>query len=332
VHPSLIALQPLRLTSVTEIIVEGHRFDIFEDVGCYPNIYNVPLAFPLVYIWPLSITVVTVVYSCVLCSLVRSPGSTADHTLGLNIRLFWKSSRQLKEMLVGQNGNSSQNRYLRFIALSSTQILCSLPVTIYPIYFDARVAPIFPWLSWDDTHFNYSFVGQVPSVVWRASPIAEIALELHRWFLVLSAFLYFAFFGFTEEARKNYRLAYSFASSRLRLPKFVSSRACSSSPNSPASGFGLGLKKGMGTLFSFKDGFSVLGRYGKRGVIDEPKAVGSQHAPVPQDVEAALPEMLRVSVQLPPIAKAAPIPPGKLDGSPPHSQTSSYLDAPEDVV
>ena len=319
------------LTNFTEIIVEGHRFDIFEDVGCYPNFYNVPLAFPLVYIWPLVINIVTAVYSCVLCSLVRSPSSTADHTLDLNIRLFWKSSRQLKDML-GSNTIPHQNRYIRLIALCSTQIFCSLPMTIFPIYFNARVAPMFPWISWDDTHFNYSFVDQIPSVVWRASAAAETALELHRWFLVLSAFLYFAFFGFAEEARKNYRLAYSFASSRLRLPEFVSSRACSSSPNSPASGFGLGFKKGMGTLFSFKDGFPVLGRCGKRGVIDEPKAVGFQLDPVPQDVEVALPEILRVSVQLPSIAKAKPIPPGKLDGSPPHSQTSSYLDAPEDIV
>jgi hypothetical protein len=254
----------------------------------------------------------------------------ADQTLGLNIHLFWKSSRRLKEMLVGQNGNSGQNRYLRFIALSSTQILCSLPVTIYPIYFNARVTPISPWLSWDDTHFNYSFVDQIPSVVWRASAATETALELHRWFLVLCAFIFFIFFGGGSKAQSPRIFV---RPQPTWLPKFGSSRASSSSPNSPDSGFGLDSKKGMGTLFSFKDGFSVLGRCGKRGVIDEPKAVGFQLAPVPQAVEAALPEMLRVSVQLPPIAKATPIPPGKLDGSPPHSQTSSYyLDAPEDVV
>jgi hypothetical protein len=363
VCPSLVALHPVCLTNFTEIIVEGHRFDIFEDVGCYPNFYNVPLAFPLVYIWPLVINIVTAVYSCVLYSLVRSPSSTADYTLGLNIHLFWKSSRQLKDML-GSNTIPHQNRYIRLIALCSTQIFCSLPMTIFPIYFNARVAPMFPWISWDDTHFNYSFVDQIPSVVWRASAAAETALELHRWFLVLSAFLYFAFFGFAEEARKNYRLAYSFASSRLRLPEFVSSRAGSSSPSSPTSSFGPGLKKGMATLFSFKDGFSVLASRNQHdtmtehkdsssvfdnrltsdtsifeGIVDDPKAIGflpdehDRFASAPQNIVVTMPVIPRVPIPPPPVANVAgrPIHPGRLDSPLPHRPTSYYPDTPEDV-
>jgi pheromone a factor receptor len=66
--PPAVALHRLCLTSFTDAIVEGHRFDIYEDVGCYPDVYNTPLAFIFVYIWPLAINLVTAVYAGVLIS------------------------------------------------------------------------------------------------------------------------------------------------------------------------------------------------------------------------------------------------------------------------
>ncbi|KAI0297987.1 STE3-like pheromone receptor, partial [Russula brevipes] len=184
------------LQMALQIVVEGHRFDIVEEFGCYPHTYNTVVAFPLQYIWPVVLHAVTLVYSC------------------LNIRIFWKSARQHRELL-GSNRNANHNRYIRLIALCSTQLCCTLPVSLYLIYFSAHYIPVHPWISWEDTHFNYSQVAQFPSVIWRAVPAQEAALELNRWLLVSSAFIFFGFFGFAEEALKNYRVAYSFASSRL---------------------------------------------------------------------------------------------------------------------
>lgn len=62
------------------MVVEGHRFDIFEEVGCLPAIYNVTLAFPLVYVWPLIIGLITVFYGCTLGSYRLSPSFAAYHT------------------------------------------------------------------------------------------------------------------------------------------------------------------------------------------------------------------------------------------------------------
>lgn len=45
-----------------EYIVQGHRFNIFEDIGCYPFTYNVPPAYALVSSWPLVIGLVSAVY------------------------------------------------------------------------------------------------------------------------------------------------------------------------------------------------------------------------------------------------------------------------------
>jgi len=330
------------LQMAMELIVEGHRFDIFEDFGCYPNVYNTPPALVINQIWPIILMTATAVYSC------------------LNIRIFWKSSRQAKEIL-GSYQNPNQSRYIRLIALSASQLLFALPLTIFVLYLDTNVVPMFPWISWEDTHFNYSFVDQIPAFTWRASPASEATLELVRWLTVFSAFFFFAFFGFAEEARKHYRLAYSFASSRLRLSEFGSSRANSSSPNSPASSFGPGFKKGFASLFSFKDGgFTALGSRGSQqgGMTERSQTLGRSISncrltsdgsifdgiDVESKGEAFLADdddalsaparnvaMVPVITRVPVPASPVSIPPGRLDSPLPHRPTSSYLDVPQDV-
>jgi hypothetical protein len=60
-----------RLTCFTiEYIVQGHRFNIFEDIGCYPFTYNTAASFPLVFCWPIVIGLVSAVYGCKLCSAI----------------------------------------------------------------------------------------------------------------------------------------------------------------------------------------------------------------------------------------------------------------------
>jgi len=329
-----------------QLIVEGHRFDIFEEYGCYPNIYNTPPTLVITLIWPLIILTATAVYSC------------------LNVHVFWKSSRLVREIL-GSNKSPNQSRYVRLIALSVTQLLCLIPVTILAIYHDIHVVNMHPWISWEDTHFNYSAVEQFPSFEWRSVPAVADGLELTRWFDVLAAFSFFAFFGFAEEARKHYRLAYSFASSRLGLAEFGSSRATASSPHSTSSSFGHGTKKGLATFLSFKDGFTTLGSRSQHGGMTERKAFGSVSdcrltsdgsifeaidveskgerffTHVDDDALSAsthnvvtMPVIPRVPVPPPPVANPAGlthIPPGRLDSPLPHRPSSSHLDVPEDV-
>ena len=251
-------LHPCLIVVLSEIIIEGHRFDIFEDVGCLPNYYNVTLAYPITFLWNPVLLLITLVYGGALGPSDLSPRLMAHHTLVLNIRIFWRSSQMFHGML-GSNKNPNQNRYIRLIALSSCQILTSLPFALFGLYVNAHVLTVYPWISWDDTHSHYYFVGQVPSFMWRASPISEVMVELSRWIPVVSAFLFFAFFGFAEEAVKHYRKAYTFASSSLHLPNRLKSRATSSPPYTPSSSFGQSFKKGMAMFSSFKGGFSALG-------------------------------------------------------------------------
>lgn len=47
-----------------QYIVQGHRFNIFEDIGCYPMTWNTTPAYPLVFCWPVAIGVVSAIYCC----------------------------------------------------------------------------------------------------------------------------------------------------------------------------------------------------------------------------------------------------------------------------
>jgi pheromone a factor receptor len=281
-------------------------------------------------------------------------------TLGLNIRIFWKSSQQLNGLLLS-NKSPHQNRYIRLIALSSTQVLFTLPLSLYILYFNSATYPIDPWVSWAVTHLDYSRIDQYPSIIWRADPTVGNVLEINRWLVVLSAFLFFAFFGFAEEARKHYRLAYTFAASRLRLSGLSISRASGMSPRSFTSSFGPGLRKGRADVFG-----SPLSSHNQPGTVkerdtpslvsdhrltsdssvfgdtdDEPKPIGfladeDDSRSVPAAVQTAvvvLPTVSRVPVPPLPIADGARLsfPPDRLNSPLPHRPMSSYLDLCENV-
>ena len=48
---------------VLDVVVQGHRFNIAEDIGCLPAIFVTPLTFPLLFMWPVLIGLVSFVYA-----------------------------------------------------------------------------------------------------------------------------------------------------------------------------------------------------------------------------------------------------------------------------
>jgi len=250
---------------------------------------------------------------------------------------------------------------MRLIALSGTQLLFTLPFSLYALYINTHIIPVQRWISWEDTHFDYSRVVQFPSVAWRADVLHQTGIEANRWMVIPCAFLFFGFFGFAEEARKHYRLAYSFARSRLRLGNF-GTKSASTSPRSSNTSFGPGIRKGMAALLSFKDSFLPLGsRRGPEttmeykaspsvsvyrltsddsvfeGIDVQLKALGvvpeNPTHPTPLTTVITLPTTPHLPVPPPPAVGAAvrSIPPNRLDSPLPHRPVSSYLDLSEKV-
>ena len=131
----------------------------------------------------------------------------------LSIKAFNQSRTQIKEIL-SSNSNLSASRYFRLMALAGIEIICTVPLASYDLYLNVN-AGITPWISWDNVHWGFSRVDQFPSIEWRSDPILNSSLEITRWAIVICAFIFFGFFGFADEARKNYRGALDSVAKRM---------------------------------------------------------------------------------------------------------------------
>jgi len=106
------------------------------------------------------------------------------------------------------NTSLTVNRYFRLMCLATAEIIFTLPISTYGLYLNITMKPIYPWKSWSDIHFEWYDIDTFPAVLWRRSGMVVATLELSRWSLVLCALIFFGFFGFADEARRNYHLIY----------------------------------------------------------------------------------------------------------------------------
>jgi len=185
------------LEVIAHYIVSGHRFNLYEDFGPAYAVVLMPPTFVLIYAWPVAIGCVSLVY-CVL----------TIHTL-------YKREHQFRQV-ISSNRNLNRSRYFRLMALSGLEILGTLPMGIYWIVYNAKNG-VEPWVSWADTHIFYSRIPQFASFLWKNDHAIVVGLEGYRWSLVACAFLFFAFFGFADEARQHYRLVYTTLASRIGI-------------------------------------------------------------------------------------------------------------------
>ena len=111
-----------------------------------------------------------------------------------------------------------RGRYLRLMALSFLELLGTIPLGTFILVYGATGSEgVGPWRSWASIHHHYSKVFQVPSVVWENNRKDAVGLEMYRWLLVACSFVFFAFFGFGDEASRHYRLVYTSLASRIGL-------------------------------------------------------------------------------------------------------------------
>ncbi|KAI0799790.1 pheromone A receptor-domain-containing protein [Irpex lacteus] len=186
------------LVMALHYIVQGHRFNILEDVGCIATVFNTPPAYPLVFMWPVLLGCISFVYAF------------------MTLRAFWKRRVQFNELLSSTNA-LTVNRYFRLMLLSCLEMMLSVPLTSLSIYLNSHGLTLSPWVSWADAHYNFSFVVRTPAFVWRNNTQYAVAAELSRWIYPCSALLFFALFGFAEEALRNYRSAFRRLKTILRL-------------------------------------------------------------------------------------------------------------------
>ena len=108
----------------------------------------------------------------------------------------------------------TRNRHIRLMIISVALILGTIPLGMLWIVKAANFG-VNPWRGWAFTHKDYSVVHRIPASVWKNNPFLVLSLEMNRWSLVMCAFLFFALFGFADEARQHYRHVYRSIASRI---------------------------------------------------------------------------------------------------------------------
>ncbi|TFK65309.1 STE3-like pheromone receptor [Pluteus cervinus] len=179
------------LVMILHVVVQGHRFDIFEDFGCFAVTYNTLPAYFLVDMWPILLASISFVYS------------------SLTLRSFWARRAQFHD-LAASNSALSMSRYIRLMLLAFLDIMLTLPLSVFTFYMGTK-GHVQPWISWEDTHYDFGRVGKFASIVWMGNPNTRVPVEMTRWLPVLCAYVFFALFGFASEAQKHYARVFNAA-------------------------------------------------------------------------------------------------------------------------
>lgn len=136
--------------------------------------------------------------------------------LAMTVRIFWKRRVQFAEVL-SKNSSLTVSRYLRLIVLCCVEMACTVPLGAFSIYINNAGLHIAKWISWSNTHYNFSFVEIFPAETWENRRAFYVSVQMGRWIYPCSAILFFALFGFASEARRNYRIAYLWICKRLGI-------------------------------------------------------------------------------------------------------------------
>ena len=140
---------------------------------------------------------------------------------------------QFKEF-IGTNANLNSSRYFRLMALAGADVIISTPIQIYVVVLSSK--QILPWISFAETHGGYDRIDQFSALQWKNIPIINTIFTISRAFTIVSALIFFAFFGLADEARKHYKSGFK---SVLKCLGLSSSTAGSAGSGSQLSGCNL---------------------------------------------------------------------------------------------
>ncbi|CAE6388469.1 unnamed protein product [Rhizoctonia solani] len=174
------------LAMVLHTVVQGHRYDIIEDVGCYPTTYATLLAVPMVYMWPIALGLISLTYSTLTaCELINR-------------------RRQFSNTLSASRSGLTTSQYFRLMALAATDMFFSLPLSVFILITTLRLRQN-PWISWADTHQNFGRINFFPWAIVTLRPSLYVLLQIFRWAPPALGFVFFLYFGIAGETTMEYR-------------------------------------------------------------------------------------------------------------------------------
>ncbi|CAE6424206.1 unnamed protein product [Rhizoctonia solani] len=190
----MCAVLPL-IAMALHYVVQGHRFDILEDFGCNPTFYSSIASLFLVQLPPLFLSLGTLIYAAIA------------------LRWFVHRRAQFQAVLQSSNSGLTTGRYLRLIALSFTEMLFATATTLFVVIITIQDNGLRPWVSWDFVHSDWHRVDQFAKVL---APQYFWDRYLITWYLVpVTSVIFFAFFGFGQEATAEYTSYYNFVKTKI---------------------------------------------------------------------------------------------------------------------
>ena len=156
----------------SDTVVQGHRGNILEGLGCRPSIYNVTLAYPLLFVWSPFLCFVAAVYACLsFIAFVRLRRSRRK-----NIDEFFSSGYSI-----------TKDHYLRLMGFSLIPPFIMVPLLFFNLVVNIK-SGVRPWISWEDTHSNFNRFDRYPA--------SAIEANLSNYACALIEFWAFFFFFF----------------------------------------------------------------------------------------------------------------------------------------
>ncbi|KAJ7164083.1 GPCR fungal pheromone mating factor [Mycena filopes] len=173
------------LYMILHYIVQGHRFDIIEDYGCRPTVYFSVPSIILIWIAPIVLSLASIVFG------------------GLALRHFIKRRISFAAHLDASHSALTTSRYLRLMLMSMLEMVWSIAVTSYTLWFNFLSSPVRPYTSWADVHSNFSRIDVYPTAF--LPPLVIRAYYFLWWLIPISTFAFVTMFAFGRDAVEDYK-------------------------------------------------------------------------------------------------------------------------------
>lgn len=188
-----------RSSSRADWFYQGHRYNIFEGVGCIEEYPNTFLAYLLHLTWPIPIGLVSVTY-CIL-----------------TFRAFVLRRTEFRSLVRDSNANLSFGRYFRLMGLAVLSAVVTMPLAVWIVVTNLRAEGMYRWRGLGNLHSGFGRVDTYPLGAWIGSERLVQVFQFRLWMPVAYALWFFAFFGMAEEARRHYRTALTSVARRIGI-------------------------------------------------------------------------------------------------------------------
>ncbi|KAJ7182461.1 pheromone A receptor-domain-containing protein [Mycena crocata] len=179
-------------------IVQGHRFDIIQDYGCRPTVFfSIPSIF-LIWIPPILLSLASLVFG------------------GLALRHFIHRRISFAAHLDASHSALTTSRYLRLMLMAILEMIWSITVTSYTLWFTTVSIPLRPYISWADVHSNFSRIDTYPTLFMPG--IVVRAYYFLWWLVPVSTFAFVAMFAFGRDAVEEYKKCFLAARKIVPVP------------------------------------------------------------------------------------------------------------------